>query len=220
MMYQGEEDAMSSDEHTWQLIHAERTRLADMLEGLTPEQWAAPSLVKGWNVHLAAAHIMKSGEQTLAMFLSGLVKSGFRFNVMIDRDLHEVGRLSPPEIIARLRARTTTTNKPPAPTVAMLGEVVIHGYDIRFPLGIADDSAGEARMACLEMFKASTFPVPSKKRIAGLKLNATDATWSTGTGPEVHGPVQSLLLAMTGRPAGLAALSGEGVATLRGRIAT
>ena len=133
---------------------------------------------------------------------------------------HEVGKLSPAQIIARLRARTTTTNKPPAPTVAMLGEVLIHGYDIRFPLGIADNSAQESQMACLEMFKASTFPVPSKKRITGLKLNATDATWSTGTGPEVNGPVESLLLAMTGRPAGLAALSGEGVATLRGRIAT
>ena len=175
-MCEGEEDAKSSDEHTWQLIHAARTRLADMLEDLTPEQWAAPSLVKGWNVHLAAAHIMKSSEQTPAMFLSGFVKSGFRFNAMIDRDQHEVGKLSPAQIIARLRARTSTTNKPPAPTVAMLGEVIIHGFDIRFPLGIADDSAGEARMACLEMFKKSTFPVSSKKRIAGLKLNETDAT--------------------------------------------
>jgi len=210
---------MSSDANTWKMIHAERARVADMLEGLTPEQWAAPSLVKGWSVHLAAAHMMKSGEQTTPMFMTGMLKSGFRFNVMIDRDVHEVGKLASPEIISRLRARTTTTNKPPAPTMAMLGEVVVHGYDIRFPLWITDDSAEEARLACLEMFKASNFPIPSKKRIAGLRLNATDSTWSSGAGPEVNGPVQSLLLAITGRPAGLAALSGEGVALLKGRIA-
>ena len=210
---------MSSDANIWKMIHAERASVANILEGLTPEQWTAPSLVKGWSVRLAAAHIMKSGEQTAPMFLTGMLKSGFRFNVMIDRDTHEVGQLSPPEIIARLRARTTTTNKPPAPTVAMLGEVVVHGYNIRFPLGLADDSAEEARMACLEMFKSSTFPIPSKRRIAGLRLRATDSSWTTGAGPEVSGAVQSLLLAMTWRTAGLAALSGEGVEILKGRIA-
>ena len=39
-------------------------------------------------------------------------------------------------LVARLRARTTTTNHPPAPVMAMLGEIVVHGEDIRRPLGI------------------------------------------------------------------------------------
>jgi hypothetical protein len=59
--------------------------------------------------------------------------------------------------------------------------------------------------------------IGSKTRIAGLTLRATDTQWSTGGGPEVSGPVLSLALAMTGRSAALADLSGDGLATLQAR---
>jgi hypothetical protein len=54
----------------------------------------------------------------------------------------------------------------------------------------------------------------AKKRIAGLRLEATDADWSTGEGPLVRGPLLSLVLAMTGRSVALADLDGPGVAEL------
>jgi hypothetical protein len=60
--------------------------------------------------------------------------------------------------------------------------------------------------------------IGTKDRIIGLTLRATDADWSTGTGPEVSGPALALLLAMTGRPAGLAGLSGDGVGMLQSRM--
>lgn len=44
---------------------------------------------------------------------------------------------------------------------------------------------------------------------------ATGANWSTGTGPEISGPVLSLIMAMTGREAVLGDLPGDGVAQLR-----
>jgi hypothetical protein len=69
------------------------------------------------------------------------------------------------------------------------------------------------------MYKVASFPVGTKKRIAGLRLRATDVDWSHGDGPEVTGPGLSLLVAMTGRPGGLDALSGEGLATMRSRTA-
>jgi hypothetical protein len=56
-----------------------------------------------------------------------------------------------------------------------------------------------------------------RKRIAGLRLQATDTEWSTGSGPLVEGDVQHLLSAMTGRKQALADLSGDGVNVLRGR---
>jgi hypothetical protein len=45
--------------------------------------------------------------------------------------------------------------------------------------------------------------------------------WSVhaAAGPEISGPGLSLLLAMTGRPAGLAQLTGTGLDTLRSRVA-
>jgi uncharacterized protein (TIGR03083 family) len=199
------------------MIHAERARVADMLDGLSSEQWAMDTLCKGWNVRTVAAHMMNAGEQSTTKFFRGLLASGLRFNVMMDRQAHSSARLAPKEIVERIRASTTTTNKPPAAAMAMLGEVVVHGNDIRRPLGIDDDSSTEAKVACLEMFKGSNFPVPAKRTIAGLHLHATDADWSYGSGPDVNGPLVALLMAMASRPLA-ATLSGDGVATLRGRL--
>ena len=208
---------MSDDVKTWKMIHDERARSADMLESLSPEQWTDDTLCQGWNVHVVAAHMMIAGEQTTGRFFKGLLASGFRFNVMMDRAARDGARLPTSEIIARIRARTTTTNKPPAAAMAMLGEVVVHGTDIRQPLGIPDDTSSDAKLACLNMFKASNLPVAAKKTIAGLRLRATDADWSHGSGPEVAGPMVALLMAMATRPL-MDSLSGDGVDILRGRL--
>jgi uncharacterized protein (TIGR03083 family) len=208
---------MSDHVRTWKMIHEERARAADMLESLSSEQWTADTLCDGWNVRLVAVHMMIAGEQSPGRFIKGLVGSGFRFDAMTQRDVRRDAQLSESEIISRIRARTTTTNKPPAPAMAMLGEVVVHGTDIRQPLGIPDDTSMEAKLACLDMFKRSNFPVPTKKTIEGLTLRATDTDWSWGSGPEIAGPALAILMAMTTRQP-LASLSGDGVDLLRGRL--
>jgi uncharacterized protein (TIGR03083 family) len=210
---------MPDTPQTWPLIHAERAAFADTLATLTPQQWATPALCAGWSVQEMAAHIVAGAEQTPAHFMKGLAVNGFRFHTMTDRDAHRLGAMSTAEIVRRLRATTTTTNHPPGPATAMLGEIVVHGLDIRQPLGLAGTSAPAASVACLDMYKKANFPVGTKKRIAGLHLVATDVDWSHGDGPEVAGPSPSLLLAMTGRPAGLEGLSGPGVDILRARMA-
>ena len=58
------------------------------------------------------------------------------------------------------------------------------------------------------------FPIHAKKRIAGLRLLATDSDWSV---PSVEGPLASLILVMAGRKAPLEDLSGEGKQTLGDR---
>jgi uncharacterized protein (TIGR03083 family) len=209
---------MPDNATTWRLIHKERVALADTLEGLSPEQWATPSLCAGWSIQLATGHILAGAEQTAPSFFAGMAANGFRFNAMVDRAAHRLGSLAPNELIERLRARTTTTNHPPAPVMAMLGEVVVHGEDIRRPLGLRGDTAGEATVACLDMYKGANFPVGAKKRVTGVRLVATDADWTHGTGPELAGPGISLLLAMTGRAAGLDALTGDGVVVVGSRL--
>jgi hypothetical protein len=99
----------------------------------------------------------------------------------------------------------------------MVGEAVLHGEDIRRPLGIRRDYPTEALVTVADFYKGSNLLLGSKNRIAGLTLRASDADWSTGAGPEVSGPMISLLLSMSGRPAGLGGLSGDGVSTLRSR---
>jgi uncharacterized protein (TIGR03083 family) len=209
---------MPDDTRTWSLIHAHRAGLADTIEGLTPEQWQTPSLCAGWNVGAMAAHLLASAEQTPGHFMGGMLTSGFRFGALMERDIRARADLTPQEIAGRLRQRTTTTNKPPAPTAAMLGEVVVHGEDLRRPLGLSAPVDKEAANACLDMYRKATFPVGGKKRIAGLRLVSNDTAWEYGEGPVVTGPAMSLLLAMTGRAAGLADLSGDGVPTLSARL--
>jgi hypothetical protein len=38
------------------LAHAERAEFADLLDGLTLQQWGAPSLCDGWSVQNVVAH--------------------------------------------------------------------------------------------------------------------------------------------------------------------
>ena len=209
---------MSDDAATWAMIHAERKALAATIEELTAEQWDSPSLCAGWTVGFLGAHVLAGAEQTPGRFLGGMVTTGFRFNALMERDARSRAQLSRQQIADRLRQRTTTTNHPPAPVMAMLGEVVVHGEDIRRPVGLPGTVADDAANACLQMYTKASFPVGGKKRIGGLRLVATDTGWSYGAGPEVSGPALSLLLAMTGRPAGLDDLSGDGAAELGQRV--
>ena len=206
------------DAATWRLIHSERAAIADTLSTLSPAQWTAPSLCGGWSVRQTAAHIVLGSEQTTPHFLARMAASGFRFNHMMDRDARSTALRPTDELIARLRDRVATTNHPPAPVKTMLGEIVVHGDDIRRPLRLAGDTDRVAIVECLEMYKTASFPVGTKKWIEGLRLVATDVDWSHGTGPEVTGPGMAMLSAMTGRAGGLEELAGEGLPTLRRRM--
>ena len=210
---------MSDNASTWLRIHAERKALAETIEELTPEQWDVPSLCQGWTIGFLAAHVLAGAEQTQGHFMRGMAASGFRFNAFMQRDALDRSQLTAQQIAERLRLRTTTTNHPPAPVVAMLGEVVVHGEDIRRPVGLARAVPAGAADECLGMYAKASFPVGGKKRIQGLRICASDTGWSYGAGPEVSGPALSLLLAMTGRAAGLDGLTGEGAPILSERVA-
>ena len=198
----------------WKHIHAEREVMADTLAGLSPDAWATPSLCTGWSVKETAGHILAAAEQTPLNFYKELIAARFKFDVFTDRAARRLGTLEPSVLVGRLRARTTTTNHPPAPVLAMLGEIVVHGEDIRRPLAIAHQPPEEALLALADSYKKTNLLIGAKRRIAGLRLRATDAAWTTGDGPDVTGPLASLVLAMTGRKAAHADLAGEGLATL------
>ena len=58
-----------------------------------------------------------------------------------------------------------------------------------------------------------------KGALAGLRFAADDLDWAHGQGPTVAGRAEALLLAITGRTAALDHLSGDGLPTLRDRLA-
>ena len=207
---------MKSDE-TWKYIHGERAQMVETLSALSAEQWATPSLCEGWTVQEAAGHVLAAAEQTPANFYKELISAGFKFDVFTDRAAKRLGAIGPDELIRRLQSRTTTTNHPPAPVMAMLGEIVVHGEDIRRPLGLQHRAPEAALVAVADSYKKSNLLLGAKRRIAGLRLNATDSDWVWGDGPEVSGPLISLIMAMTGRTGADSDLTGEGLSTLASR---
>ena len=202
----------------WPLIHAEREALAADLAELDDARWATPSLCGDWSVREVLGHMIVTAKMSPPKFIAGLVGSGFKFNDLADKNVRRETAGTPAETLAEFRRLVTSTSHPPGPGDTWLGETIVHAEDIRRPLGITRNYPTAAVIRVADFFKGSNLLIGAKKRIAGLSLRATDAQWSTGSGPEVAGPAISLVMAMTGRGAALDDLSGEGLATLRSRI--
>jgi uncharacterized protein (TIGR03083 family) len=123
----------------WPLVHAERAPLAADLAGLTGEQWATPSLCSGLTVREVLAHLTAGASLNPARWLAGVIRCRFDFDKQVAMRLAEQLGATPAETMARFRSVLTSTTKPPLPTLAMLGETIVHGQDIRLPLSIRHD---------------------------------------------------------------------------------
>jgi uncharacterized protein (TIGR03083 family) len=201
----------------WPAIHAERKALADDLGVLREDQWSVRSLCEAWTVRDVLAHMTATAKITPPGFFGKMIASGFSFTRLQAKDIAAEKGGSPADGLARFTGVLTFVKHPPGPSDTMLGETLIHAEDIRRPLGIQHEYPVEAAVRVADFFKGSNMLIGAKRRIEGLTLRATDTDWTHGTGPEVSGPVMTLVLAMTGRKRVLDELSGEGVATLGSR---
>lgn len=125
---------------------------------------------------------------------------------------------TPADTLAAFRSQLTATTHPPGPLQAMVSELVLHSEDIRRPLGITHAYTPEALVVVGNFVTGGIGFLGAKRRSKGLKLTASDNEWVHGDGPEVRGPFPSILIALTGRKAGLADLSGDGLAALTQRL--
>jgi uncharacterized protein (TIGR03083 family) len=203
---------------TWDLIHAERRQLIDDLQPLTEQQWQTQSLCPEWNVQQVLAHVVALTKQTPPKFFGKFAASGFRFNTMVAKDVAREGAGKPAQTLAELTAHVDDTTAPPGPVDSWIGEMVVHGADIRRPLGISYSPPVATTRQVADFYKNSNLLIGAKNRIAGVRLVASDTDWSHGSGPEVRGPILSLVQAMTGRAVALSDLTGDGVPTLRARM--
>lgn len=199
------------------MIHAERAALADDLDALPDDQWTTATWCDAWDVQQLVGHLIAAANITFAHFAAGFVTSGFSFDRFVGKDLQRYATGTPAEVRARFRGVITSTHTPPGPKYVALGEVMVHGEDIRRSHGSKGDHPEEHLVTLAELYKTTGAPLHGKRRSAGLRLTATDVPWSTGDGPEVRGPCMSLILAMVGRSGALGDLDGEGLETLRSR---
>lgn len=124
----------------WEAIRTERLRLADDLEQLTPEQWAAQSQCEAWDIRHAAAHTVMPFELSTPKFLLGAIGSGFNLNKFAVKATKKIAEQNTNEqVIQKLRDNADNRWTPPGPKFGAeipLTEIIVHGQDIRRPLGI------------------------------------------------------------------------------------
>ena len=205
---------------TWELVDAERKDTVALLEGLEPQQWETASLCEGWKVRDVAGHISSPANWKVLSFMGDLVKGGFNFNKATERDGVRRGQQSTKDIVDEFRGTIGKRRKPPgAKPVTVLNDMVVHGQDIRRPLGITRQVPEERVRACLDYVKGMNFVFGAKDRIAGLRLVATDMDWTHSEGPEVRGTGEALLMILNGRGDALKDVEGPGKETLAARMA-
>ncbi len=101
-------------EQTPEWVVAQRRELVGFLEGLSAEQWNAPTLCEGWRVREVIAHITMPYRYSAPRFVVEMVKSRGNFNRMSNRralaDASEVGER---QLLASLRDNVAHPWKPP-----------------------------------------------------------------------------------------------------------
>lgn len=196
--------------HLWDLIHAERAALADDLANLDEDRWRQQTLSTAWTVEQAVAHLTAGASLGFWAWIRSIVGAGFNADLHNQRRLEEQLGPTPADTLERFRETIDSTVSPTGSLPAWLGEVVIHGEDIREPLGLHRDYPEEVLVTLLTFFESSNFTVPSKARARGLTLVARDVRHWVGTGPEVEGNALDLIMAMAGRPVPAERFSGPG----------
>ena len=188
---------MNTDE-IWRRVDEQRIGLAGLLEGLTAEQWTAPSLCDGWQVRDVAAHLTHSHMHPVRAIVEA-ARSGFRFDSMIQRLGREDPR-SQAEIAIALRGMAGSRKRVPGTSVQQpLIELLVHGQDITVPLGIDWPMPLDAAREAAQKLSGMTFPLNGQRRLAGIRLVATDAEFAAGEGREVRVPIGDIVMILAGR---------------------
>lgn len=207
----------------WEVVDRERAALADLLEGLSGDQWDAPSLCSAWRVREVAAHL------TLAHMRPGpalveAVRARGRFDVMVrDTALRHAAATPRAELVSQLRGMVGSRRHAPGitPLEPML-DVLVHGQDIRLPLHLPGTMPLDAATTAATRVWSAGWPISrafaARHRLRGLRLVADDVDWAVGEGAVVEGPVEALLLVLTGRSAAVRdRLRGPGSTVLASR---
>ena len=188
---------MNTDE-IWRRVDDQRIELAGLLEGLTAEQWTAQSLCDGWQVRDVAAHLTHSHMHPVRAIVEA-ARSGFRFDSMIQRLGREDPR-SQAEIAIALRGMAGSRKRVPGTSVQQpLIELLVHGQDITVPLGIDWPMPLDAAREVAQKLSGMTFPLNGQRRLAGVRLVATDAEFAAGEGREVQVPIGDIVMVLAGR---------------------
>jgi uncharacterized protein (TIGR03083 family) len=207
-------------ERVFAAVAAERRSIADLIEGLNADQLATASLCAGWDVKTVAAHLVSDFADGFWRFMV----SGFRHG-SIDQGIDALARrralaASAAEIAQTLRARADHRLSPPLTgPLSGLTDVLIHGADMRIPLGIPHQPNPFDVALVLDFLTGPTqlgfFP---RRRLRGIALCDDDTGRMWGDGDTIRGPGVAVMLAVCGRTIAFDRLTGPGLPLLQSRL--
>ena len=197
----------------WATLADERRATADLLAGLTEEQWAQPSLCPAWTVKDVAVHLVPTTGKGMGEFVWATVRArGSVHRASESLTAKYAAAMTTAEVVTALRADAEDRFAPPG--VGGHGpytDLLVHRLDIAVPLDIEVDRPVEPWRASLDFLVSNKGRRGFVKRgLPQLTLRAIDLDWSHGSGPEVSGPAAALGLTLCGRSAWLDRLSGPG----------
>jgi uncharacterized protein (TIGR03083 family) len=194
------------DGTTAELTRSEQQYFAHMLRSLDESDWVSPSLCEGWSVkdvvvHTAAhIHNRQTDKALIRHYTDGPTT-----------DLVSYFESAPHELPTSPRRERRLFAE------VQRGELMVHQQDVRRALGISRDIPFDQVSAVLSF---GLQPIGSlglafgRERVGRLRLVATDGNWSWGSGREVRGRAEALLMATAGRESAIEELDGPGVALL------
>jgi uncharacterized protein (TIGR03083 family) len=202
-------------------IADERRRVADLVESLSPAQLDVPSLCGDWTVKQVAGHLLAAIDSPPTPLLPLILRSGLNIHRANARLAVLMAARPAADLAEGLRANAENPFKPPiVGHPGQLTDLQVHGQDMRRPLGLPHGLRLDRLRVSLDFLVGGrAVGFAPKRRLAGLHFEATDLDWTAGTGPQLRGPAEALMMAMTGRVVALGELDGPGVAVLRNRLA-
>jgi uncharacterized protein (TIGR03083 family) len=197
----------------------ERREIADLVDCLDDSQLATQSLCAGWDVKTVAAHLVSVADDSFWMFQGTALR-----RLGLARAVDELARrradAPASEIAAALRQYADRPTSPPLfGPLDPLADILVHGGDIRIPLGLPFTPDVERTARALDFLTIPwCFGFVPLGRLRGISLHATDIARAWGKGAEIRGPAAALMMSVAGRTPLLHQLDGPGVQLLRRRI--
>src|ERR1041384_1507518 len=171
-------------DQSWGVVEQERLRLADLLDGLTDEEWHRASLCEGWRVRDVVGAIMRVPR---APGLGSMLVMAIRAR----GDLHRVSRemsisyaesRSTAELAREMRSLAGSRRMPAVTNHRnILTDTLVHAQDIAMPLGQVHPMPVVAAAAAADRVW-SMVGFGARRRFSGFLLRATDVAWVRGSG--------------------------------------
>lgn len=198
-------DATPGDAAIKALIRDQRARLYTAMEGFGDDDWAVASLCEGWENRDVAAHLVIATEASPARVLRLMWQAKGGFDAAMAEGVRQMRSVSVDEVLATLRRNESRVAAPPMLGVrSPLMDIYAHSFDVLAPLGRAAEVQFDELAVCASLDFLTTFRM---KKYFGfsispdVRIECTDANWSTGPGSAavVEVPSAALFLSLVGR---------------------